>query len=487
MLFGAPAAILAPRLLLVASVVALCALGLVMVYSASSVTAYNDFGDASYYLDRQAVFVVCGAVLCVICAAAPYRLWTNIAVAACVWLVAVALLALTALVGVEALGAERSLVVAGFAIQPSEVAKVAVLIAFVALHRAWQEGLIAPQAFVGLSAVAVGVPVILIYQQPDLGTVVILLAGLLVCMVLAGIRWRVILLICALGIAYVVISCITQPYHLTRILTMLDPWLDPTGDGYQTIQSLYAFGSGGVTGVGIGLSRQKYLYLPEAHTDFIFAIIGEELGLVGTLLTVLGFAVFIWAGLCISRKAPDLAGCMLAGSLTAMIGFQALANMACVAGIAPVTGKALPFISYGGSSMVTTLCMVGIVVSVSLRSRVGIVFERRRDDLLVFDGGRRAGGGGGGRAGGAARRAEGAGRSGDGGRPRDGTVVAFPGSSSRTQSAGSRQTGTSGGSGSLRGSRRFSDDGECTGRLSSSSRRSRDGSNPRDGRRGPTR
>lgn len=158
------------------------------------------------------------------------------------------------------------------------------------------------------------------------------------------------------------------------------------GDGYQAIQSLYAFGSGGVFGTGLGLSRQKYLYLPYAHTDFIYAIVGEELGLIGAVFVVVLFGLFIFAGMRICRNAPDMFGCMLAGSFTVMIGFQACVNMACVTGIAPVTGKALPFISYGGSSLIATMIMIGIILSVSLRSKVGMSHERKRDNLRVIDG-----------------------------------------------------------------------------------------------------
>ena len=188
-------------------------------------------------------------------------------------------------------------------------------------------------------------------------------------------------------VLYVVFACVTQPYQLERIITRFDPWVDPQGDGYQSVQSLYAFGSGGLFGTGLGLSRQKYLYLPYAHTDFIFAIVGEELGFIGAAALVAIFGVFIFAGIQISRRASDLYGCYIAGSMTVMVGFQACVNMACVCGIAPVTGKALPFISYGGSSLMATMIIVGLILSVSVHTRVDAENEQRRDNLRVLDGG----------------------------------------------------------------------------------------------------
>ncbi len=386
-LLSEPAAIMAPRLLFILSVVALCILGLIMVYSASSITAYNEFGDAAYYVKRQAVFLVLGIILCVICCRVPYALWAQPVVFLCFWLVTVVMLSLTAFgMGVSALGAERSIVIAGFNLQPAEFAKITVLITVASIVQMRMNGAIGGRRFIVIVLVATIVPLILIYRQPDLGTAIILAVGLIALALLAGISWKLVGLILGVVVAYIVVACITQPYHLDRIVSMLDPWVDPQGDGYQAIQSLYAFGSGGVFGTGLGLSRQKYLYLPYAHTDFIYAIVGEELGLIGAVLVVVLFGLFVFAGMRICRNAPDMLGCMLAGSFTVMIGFQACVNMACVTGIAPVTGKALPLISYGGSSLLATMIMIGIVLSVSFRSKVGMSYERKRDNFVVIDG-----------------------------------------------------------------------------------------------------
>jgi len=168
-----------------------------------------------------------------------------------------------------------------------------------------------------------------------------------------------------LGAAVAVLMIAIEPFRVRRVLGFLDPWSDPTGRGYQIIQALLAFGTGGVDGVGLGLSRQKFFYLPEAHTDFILAIIGEEVGLAGTLFVVVVMAVFVWAGLRISAGARDPFGRLVAGSLAGMLGVQAVLNIAAVTGLLPVTGKPLPFVSYGGSSMLVTMICLGLLLSVS--------------------------------------------------------------------------------------------------------------------------
>lgn len=390
-LLSEPAYIVGPRLLFILSVAALCVLGLVMVYSASSISAFNEYGDPAYYIKRQLVFLLVGIVIAVVCARIPYSFWGHPAIFVTAWAISVALLSMTAFgMGVTALGAERSIVIGGFALQPAEFAKITVLIAVASIVKMQIDGAIGGWRFIAIVLIASIVPLLLIYRQPDLGTAIFLAVGIITLALLAGIPWRIIFIVLGIVAAYVVIACVTQPYHMARVISMIDPWLDPQGDGYQAIQSLYAFGNGGIFGTGIGLSRQKYLYLPYAHTDFIYAIIGEELGLIGSVLVVLLFGLLVVSGMRICRNAPDMFGCMLSGSFTVMIGFQACVNMACVTGIAPVTGKALPFISYGGSSMIASMIMVGIILSVSLRSHAGMVYERKRDNFMVIDGGKSA-------------------------------------------------------------------------------------------------
>ena len=176
-------------------------------------------------------------------------------------------------------------------------------------------------------------------------------------------------------------------FRSDRILAWLKPWENTDGVAYQIVNSFYAFGDGGIFGLGLGMSRQKYSYLPEAHNDFIFAIIGEELGLVGSLAVILLFMLFIYAGLQIAHRAPDLMGRMLAGASTVIIGFQAFLNILCVIGLLPITGKPLPFISYGGSSIIASLIFVGLILSVSFHSTLNDPGERRRRGFQVIQGG----------------------------------------------------------------------------------------------------
>jgi cell division protein FtsW len=209
------------------------------------------------------------------------------------------------------------------------------------------------------------VPAALIMLQPDMGTTATLIVAVVFVLVLSGIPMLWVAGATAGLIALGAVFIFAEEYRLERFVGFLDPWKDPAGKGYQTIQALYAFGTGGLQGVGLGLSRQKFFYLPEAHTDFILAIIGEEAGLIGTLAVVVGFAIFIWAGIRIAAGARDDFGHLIAGGITGMLAFQAVVNMAAVTGMMPVTGKPLPFVSYGGSSMLVTMTCLGLLLSVS--------------------------------------------------------------------------------------------------------------------------
>lgn len=392
--FSAPALIMGPRLLFIAAIVILCVLGLVMIYSSSSIEAYGDsaFGNnPMYFFKQQVLWLVIGTVACVAAALIPYHFWKRRYVAYILWgITALLLLAVALGLGSTQLGADRSLSLGPINIQPAEFAKISVILVMASILERWNTGEIDGQhACFELMGIA-GFTLFLIFKQPDLGTSMILIIGILAMLVLAGIDKRIVLLLIGFGVVFFIFTSIVQPYHLDRIWTMLDPWADAQGNGYQTVQGFLAFGSGGIFGTGLGLSRQKYDYLPYAYNDFIYAVIGEELGLVGALATLLLFVVFIYAGMRISHTARDTFGGIIAGALTTMVGFQACLNMACVVGVAPVTGKALPFISYGGSSLLATMIMCGLVLSVSRFSRLDNQVEKRRENLIVMDGGRAA-------------------------------------------------------------------------------------------------
>ncbi len=353
-----------PRYLLLGSVVFLTAFGLTMVYSASSISALVKEGSSTHYFLRQIAFVFMGTALAFVATRIDYRRFQG-RLGMQAWWAAVALLVLTYGLGVVRGGARRWIPLGFVNLQPSEFAKIACVLVAAALAVEWQRGRIDSRTFMGRVGIYVGVPAVLIVFQPDLGTAVLLAVGVGVVLWLGGIELRWVAIAGAAVAAFGALAILKESYRLGRVMAALNPWLDPQGKGYQSIQAMLAFGTGGVNGVGLGLSRQKFFYLPEAHTDFIFAIIGEEVGLVGTLAVVVAFVILLYAGIRIAMGARDPYGRLVAGALTGMLAFQAALNMAAVTGVFPVTGKPLPFVSYGGSSMFVTMICVGLILSVS--------------------------------------------------------------------------------------------------------------------------
>ncbi|MDR1713198.1 MAG: putative lipid II flippase FtsW [Coriobacteriales bacterium] len=376
---------MAKRLILISVTAAMLLFGLVMVFSASSVVALAEHGDAFYQFKRQALMVAIGLVGLVGAAVIPYRFWLSRAAWA-PWAVVVFLLALTLVMGDAEQGARRWLTISGFSFQPSEFAKIAMmLLAAMLVVRLHDEG-ITNNWMVRATIMAV-VPAGLIALQPDLGTLAIALVGVVVVAWFGEIPLKAIgvFLACAALLALGLI--LTAGFRQSRLESFLNPWADPLGSGYQIINSYFAFGDGGLFGVGLGMSHQKYYYLPMAENDFIFAIIGEELGLIGALAVVALFLVFLFVSLRIARQAPDLFGRCLAGTSAILIVAQAFLNILCVTGLFPITGKPLPFFSSGGTSMIATLILVGLILSVSLRSEAPSP-AARRDNLMVYEGGR---------------------------------------------------------------------------------------------------
>ncbi|OUO34700.1 putative lipid II flippase FtsW [Olsenella sp. An290] len=361
-----------PRLVLLAVTAILVGFGLLMVYSSSSVTALAENGDAAYYLKRQAMMALLGLVAAGVIVHFDYHTWCRTLLTP-IWVLTVILLALvfTPFAGGDAYGANRWITVAGFQLQPSEFAKLTIVLtgANVA-QRYFEEGSITWHDFLMLMALGVGVPLVLIVAQPDKGSTMVLGLTLVVMGYLAGVPKRFLAFFLVLGLVGFVALSLKDDYSRQRLLTMLDPWKDPYKTGYQLIQGFYAFGSGGLLGVGVGFSRQKYSYLPMAHNDFIYAVIGEECGFVGALGLLVGFGVFAWAGLRIARHAPDLAGRLIAAGCTSLIVVQTLLNVAGVLGIFPLSGKPIPFISYGGTSITASIMIAGMIVSVSAHSRL---------------------------------------------------------------------------------------------------------------------
>ncbi|MBR2978689.1 MAG: putative lipid II flippase FtsW [Myxococcaceae bacterium] len=354
------------------AVLALCAIGLVMVYSASSVSAATRYGDSAYFLKRQiaaALIGVGGLVAMLKIRYLTLRRWAYpILVAVIVMLV----LVLIPGVGTRAGGAQRWIRLPLFSLQPSELAKVS--IAIYLAHslakkrdkvKSFSVGFLPHCCITGLCA-------LLILVQPDFGSTVALAIILFALLFAAGTRLSYLVgsILAVLPIAIWQIT--SRSYRMDRIRAFLDPWTYRKEEGYQITESLLAIGSGGFSGLGLGEGRHKLFYLPEAHTDFIFSIIGEELGLVGTLTLIGLFAVVIWRGIRISLNAADPFGAYLALGLTILLAFQSIGNIAVAMGLMPTKGMTLPFISYGGSSLVVNLMAVGILLSIS-ESRGGFL------------------------------------------------------------------------------------------------------------------
>jgi len=348
--------------LLVLVTLGLVAFGLVMVYSASSARALLSSDAPSYYLKRQAVYALMGLVALVVLSRIDFhrlRHATNGLLAVTFFLL-VAVLA----IGTAVNGARRWLPLGFIDFQPSELAKLVLAL--------WTAGLLArrpaPKTLGELAkpiGIVVGLACALILVEPDLGTAIAIAIMVSAILVVSGTRLRLLASAGGIGIALVLAAIWLEPYRRERIFSFLDPWHDPQGAGFQAVQSMIALGSGGVFGVGLGESVQKIYYLPEASTDMIFAIVGEELGLVGAAAVIAAFAVFAYAGFNIALRCRDPFGKRLAAGITALICGQAAVNVSAVMGLAPLTGIPLPFVSYGGSSLVVGLAAVGILLNIA--------------------------------------------------------------------------------------------------------------------------
>lgn len=349
----------------------LLALGVIMVLSASAPSAFTTEGDSYYYFKRQAAFAVVGVVIMLIVSKVDYKIYSSKLVANVFMGIALALLVAVFIpgLGVTRNEATRWLKI-GIQFQPSEIMKIALII-FMSSHisgdpsklKKFWTGLMPYLALVGVIAV-------LLLLEPHMSATVIMVVIAGAILLVGGVRMSHILPFVPLAaVAGFVLSKVSE-YRWKRMIIFIDPWQDPLGDGWQIIQSLYAIGSGGLFGVGLGQSTQKYMYIPEPHNDFIFAIWAEELGLVGVIFIIILFAIFVWRGIMISMKAPDLFGSLLAIGITVMIGIQAVFSIAVVSSSMPVTGIPLPFFSYGGTSLIILLTCVGILLNISRKARM---------------------------------------------------------------------------------------------------------------------
>ncbi|MDP3724806.1 MAG: putative lipid II flippase FtsW, partial [bacterium] len=335
---------------LIGVVLGLLAFGLLMVYDASVISAQRDFGDKYFYVRNQGLWVGLGLVLMTAMTFIPLKLLSTIARPA-VW-ISIALLVLVFIpgIGIKTLGASRWMNLGVFRFQPSELAKLA-LVLYLATWFALQKGKINIRDLSKLGATAATMAG-LILLQPDLGTAIILIGSSLLLYLVAGGPWLHFLVIVPALILGAFGFIQIAPYRLARMTTFLHPFEDIRETGYHMYQALLAIGSGGVFGLGIGQSRQKYAFLPEATTDSIFAIIAEEVGFIGASIVVLLFLLLLWRGFRIAFRAKDVFPRLLAAGITCMIGVQAFMNIGSMVAIIPLTGVVLPLVSYGGSSMI---------------------------------------------------------------------------------------------------------------------------------------
>ena len=368
-----PAGQLEQRLLVLVTL-GLVAFGLVMVFSATSASAALDAGDPMTFLVKQSSYALVGLVLMVLASRFDYH---RLRMMAPMLLVAAFVLCVAVFVAAPQInGARRWFLLGPISVQPSEVAKVAVLV--------WTCALLArrptPRTMGELMkplGLVVGLFCILVLLEPDLGTTITLCVMVAGILVVSEVPFRLLALGGSIALVLGAAAIYVEPYRRARFLSFVDPWQDPQGAGFQTVQAIIGIGSGGLTGEGLGGGISKIFDLPEAHTDMIFAVVGEELGLIGCTAVIAAFAVFAWAGFRVALQSRDPFGKRLAAGITTLICGQAAINLCAVLGIAPLTGIPLPFVSYGGSSLIVLLAAVGVLLNIAVNERV--VEARSRD------------------------------------------------------------------------------------------------------------
>ncbi len=349
-----------------ALVLILLTTGLVMLFSASYAFSYEQYGNSYKFISRQALFAAVGVAVMLIISKIDYRFWRKFAWV--LYIVSIALLAVVKILPPMLKGKDvkRWIVIGPINFQPSEIAKFAVILLFASLIAANHKQMKSFK-FVAFLVLLLGIPCVLVVVEPHLSATVLIFAIGIVLLIVGGLQKRYIIggVIAGVGGGALAIATGVIGYGSDRIKYWLDPWADAKSKGFQTIQSLLAIGSGGILGRGIGQSRQKYLWLPEPHNDFIFAIVCEELGLVGAIVIILFFCLLVWRGFTIAMRAQDKFGSLLALGLTFQVGLQAMLNIWVVTNTIPNTGISLPFFSYGGTSLLILLAEMGIVLSVS--------------------------------------------------------------------------------------------------------------------------
>ena len=347
----------------------LCGIGLLMVLSSSSVQALRESGSSWLYFQRQLVWVSLGTAGLLVAARAPLNVWRRLGGPLLVLSFVLLVIVLLPGLGTSVNGSTRWIYLGPLRLQPSELAKIALLLFGADLLARRAGNVDDPRSALVPMCVVLGGLGALVMLQPDMGTtiVLVLIGGSL--LLLAGVPLRRLFPLAVLGLAAGVVLALSAPYRRARVISFFDPWADAGNTGYQVVQSLVGMGSGQLTGVGLGASRAKWGFLPNAHTDFIFAIIGEELGLLGSLCVIALFVSLALLGARVAMAADDRFGALVAGGASAWIAGQALVNMGAVVGLVPVTGVPLPFVSAGGSALVANLFAAGLLLRVARNAR----------------------------------------------------------------------------------------------------------------------
>ena len=338
--------------------------GIVMVYSASSALSLKVHGHGYYYLQRQAAFSLIGIIVMILCRHIPYRFFGYFVYPLLFSAIGLLSLVLGPGFGVTAGGSTRWLGIAGLTFQPSELARLAIVMYLAYSLTKKQAKLDVFSIGFVPHVIVLAVLAVLIGMEPDFGSVVILTILTWIMMFTAGVRMHHLLIPLPVILAALAYFLVSAPYRLARLVSFLNPWAYAADQGYQVVHSQMAFGTGGIVGTGLGHSYQKLFFLPEPHTDFIFSVIGEEVGLVGVTIIVMLYGVIVWRGIGIARHCPEPFGALAALGLTAAIALQICVNMGVTLGLLPPKGLPLPFLSYGGTSMVISMVSVGILMSI---------------------------------------------------------------------------------------------------------------------------
>jgi cell division protein FtsW len=348
---------------LLVPVALLVVIGLGAILSASSVVGLREAGDGLFYFKRQIAWLVVGVVGMVVAAFIPLRWWKSLALP--VFVSSLLLLVAVLLVGTRVNGAIRWLIVGPISIQPSEIAKLATVLMLATVVSRRESSMVRFRDFFGPVAMTIGLVAGLVMLQPDLGTALLVSSGAFAVLAASAVPLRHVLGTGVAATGGALALAVSSPYRWARVTAFLDLQSDPLGSSYQAVQGLVALGTGGLWGVGLGASRARWSFLPNAHTDFVFAILGEETGLIGSLAVVGLFAAFSVAGTMIALRCADRFGRLLAVGVTTWLSTQAIVNIGGVVGILPITGVPLPFVSAGGSALVAALVGVGVLVSVA--------------------------------------------------------------------------------------------------------------------------